>query len=47
MRKAASSFSTIHVNIGSLSANHDGLMMLLSDLQHSFDVIVLSETKIR
>ena len=46
MRKSASSFSTIHVNIGGLSANHDGLM-LLSDLQHSFDVIVLSETKIR
>ena len=40
-------FSTIHFNIRSLSANHDGLTMLLSDLQHSFDVIDLSETKIK
>ena len=40
-------FSTIHFNIRSLSANHDGLTMLLSDLQHSFDVIGLSETKIK
>ena len=38
-------FSTIHFNIRSLSANHDGLTMLLSDLQHSFDVIGLSKTK--
>ena len=28
-------FSTIHFNIRSLSANHDGLTMPLSDLQHS------------
>ena len=40
-------FSTIHFNIKSLSANHDGLTMLLSDLQQSFDVIGLSETKIK
>ena len=40
-------FSTIHFNIRSLSANHDGLTMLLSDLQHSFDVIGFSETKIK
>ena len=40
-------FSTIHFNIRSLSANHDGLTMLLSDLQHSFDVIGLSETKVK
>ena len=39
--------STIHFNIRSLSANHDGLTMLLSDLQHSFDVIGLSKTKIK
>lgn len=40
-------FSTIHFNIRSLSANHDGLTMLLSDLQHSFYVIGFSETKIK
>ena len=40
-------YSTIHFNIRSLSANHDGLTMLLSDLQHQFDVIGLSETKIK
>ena len=40
-------FSTIHFNIRSVSANnHDGLTMLLSDLQHSFNGIGLSETKI-
>jgi len=41
------SFSTIHFNIRSLSANHDGMTMLLSELQHAFDVIGLSETKIK
>ena len=40
-------YSTIHFTIRSLSANHDGLTMLLSDLQHQFDVIGLSETKIK
>ena len=40
-------YCTIHFNIRSLSANHDGLTMLLSDLQHQFDVIGLSETKIK
>ena len=40
-------FSTIHFNMRSLSANHDGLTMLLSDLQYSFDVIGLSEKKIK
>ena len=44
--KSTCFFSTSHFNIRSLSANHDGLTMLLSDLQHSFDVIGLSETKI-
>ena len=39
-------FSTIHFNIRSLSANHDGLTMLLSDLQHSLDVITLEILKI-
>ena len=41
------SFSTIHFNIRSLSANHDGMTLLLSELQHAFDVIGLSETKIK
>jgi len=41
------SFCTIHCNIRSLSANHDGMTLLLSELQHAFDVIGLSETKIR
>ena len=41
------SFSTIHFNIRSLSANHDGMTTLLSELQHAFDVIGLSETKIK
>ena len=39
-------FSTIHFNIRSLSANHDGLIMLLSDLQHSLDVITFEILKI-
>ena len=39
-------FSTIHFNIRSLSANHDGLTMLLSDLQHSLDVITFEILKI-
>lgn len=34
-------------NIRSLSANHNGMTMLLSELQHAFDVIGLSETKIK
>ena len=41
------SFSTIHFNIRSLSANHEGMTLLLSELQHAFDVIGLSETKIK
>ena len=41
------SFSTIHFNIRSISANHDGMTMLLSELQHAFDVIGLSETKMK
>ena len=45
--KQTLSFSTIHFNIRSLSANHDGMTMLLSELQHAFDVIGLSETKIK
>ena len=45
--KHTPSFSTIHFNIRSLSANHDGMTTLLSELQHAFDVIGLSETKIK
>ena len=45
-KESMTSFSTIHFNIRSLSANHDGLTMWLSDFQHTFDVIGLSETKI-
>ena len=41
------SFSTIHFNIRSLSVNHEGMTLLLSELQHAFDVIGLSETKIK
>ena len=44
--KPTVSFCTIHFNI-SLSANHGGLTMLLSELHHAFDVIGLSETKIK
>ena len=46
-RKHTLSFSTIHFNIRSLSANHEGMTLLLSELQHAFDVIGLSETKIK
>ena len=41
-----SSFSVLHCNVRSLSANHDSLMSLLSDLDFEFDVIGISETKI-
>ena len=41
------SFSTIHFNIRSLSANYEGMTLLLSELQHAFDVIGLSETKVK
>ena len=39
-------FSVLHCNVRSLSANHDSLMSLLSDLDFEFDVIGISETKI-
>ena len=41
------SFSVLHLNIRSLSANFDPLCTLLSNLNHSFSVIGLSETKIK
>ena len=39
-------FSIIHCNIRSLSANFDSLSTLLSDLQHNFSVIGISETRL-
>ena len=41
------SFSTIHFNIRSRSANHEDMTLLLSETQQAFDVIGLSETKIK
>ena len=41
------SFSALHLNVRSLSANIDPLCNLLSDLHHSFSMIGLSETKIK
>ena len=37
-------FSIFHTNISSLSANHKNLQILLSNLQHNFDIISLTET---
>ena len=39
-------FSALHCNIRSLSANLDNLIHMLSELNHSFPLIGLSETKI-
>jgi hypothetical protein len=44
--KSESSFSLLHCNIRSLSANHGSLITLSSDLNFEFDVIGISETKI-
>jgi exonuclease III len=44
--KSESSFSLLHCNIRSISANHGSLITLLSDLNFEFDVIGISETKI-
>lgn len=38
------SLSIFSMNIGSLKANIDELLLLLNSINHSFDVIVLSET---
>ena len=43
---AESCFSVFHGNVRSLVANHDNLTTLLSDLNHNFNVIGISETKI-
>ena len=39
------SFSLFHLNIKNLSAHHDELTLLLSNLKFKFDVIGISETK--
>ena len=39
-------FSAMHCNIRSLSANHDNLLNMISELNHNFPLIGLSETKI-
>ena len=41
------SFSVFHINIASLSAHIDDLKWLLDTLDHKFDVVGISETKIR
>ena len=41
------SFSTLHFNIRSLSANYEAFAEMLSDMNHSFPIIGLSETKIK
>ena len=41
------SFSIFHMNIASLSAHVDDLKWLLDTLDHKFDIIGISETKIR
>jgi len=40
-------FSMFHINIASLSAHLDELKMILNLLDHSFDIIAITETKIR
>ena len=39
-------FSTLHINIRSLSANHDIFLNLLNDLDYNFSILGLSETKL-
>ena len=40
-------FSILHLNIASLSKHFDDLTTLLANLQHEFDVITLTESKIK
>ena len=40
------SFSVFHLNIASIEAHFDDLKTILSCLDHSFDVIGISESKI-
>ena len=45
LRPTKQSFSLFHMNVRSLSAHHDELLVLLSGLKFTFDIIGLSETK--
>ena len=45
LRPTKQSFLLFHMNIRSLSAHHDELLVLLSGLKFTFDIIDLSETK--
>ena len=38
-------FSVVHSNIRSLNANFDGLLQMLTEMNHSFSLIGLTETK--
>ena len=40
-------FSVLHFNIRSLAANFDAFHQMLSDMNHSFSIIGVSETKIK
>ena len=46
-RSAKNNFSVLHINIASLQAHIDDLKQLLALLDHSFDVIGISETKLQ
>ena len=46
-RKSKQDFSTFHFNIASLSKHKDELETVLSMLNNNFDIIGISETKIR
>jgi hypothetical protein len=46
MLKSGKSFSAIHCNTRSLSSNLDSLNELLSDMDHHFSIIGISETKL-
>ena len=43
---ATKHFSVLHCNIRSLNANFESLLQMLSDLNHTFTMIGLTETKI-
>ena len=39
-------FSVMHLNINSIKANGDSLLSFLSTLNHKFDIICLTETRL-
>ena len=45
LKPTKQSFSLFHINVKSLSADHDKILVLLSGLRFTFDIIGLSETK--